>query len=67
MNNSNYNIHTASGIAQDKKVRVRALIGKTRSKSKPHFSPQSERNWKPIIAICYALGRKMGAANSICT
>ena len=49
MNRANDNIYTASGIAQDKKVRVQALGRGVRSKSKLH-SPQANHNWKLINA-----------------
>ena len=67
MTQSNNSIHTALGVAQDKKVRVRALGRGARSKSKLHFPPQADRNWKPINAFATRLGRKMGTAPSICT
>ena len=37
MNSLNDNIHAASGVAQDKKVRVRVVGIGDRSKCKPHF------------------------------
>ena len=67
MNSSNDNIHTVSGVAQDKKVRVRALGRGARSRRKLHFSPQVDSNWKPINAFTKHLGKKRGAAHSICT
>ena len=59
MNNPNDNIHTASGVKQDKKVRVRSLGRGTRSKSKPHSPPQADRNWKPIC-FRYTFGEANG-------
>ena len=44
-------IHTASGIAQDKKVCVWALGRGAHSKSKLHFPLQVDLNWKPINAF----------------
>ena len=38
-----------------------------RWKSKLHFSPKTDRNWKPINAFATRLRRQMGAAHSICT
>ena len=60
MNNLNDNIHTASGVAQDKKVRVRALGRGARSKSKLHSTPQADRNWKPINTFAMHLGKQRG-------
>ena len=51
MNNPNDNIHSASGAAQDKKLRVRALGRGARLKSKLHFPPQADRKWKSINAF----------------
>ena len=67
MNSPNDNIHTASGVVQNKKMRVRALGRGARSKSKLHSPPQADRYWKPINAFATCLGRQMGAAHSICT
>ena len=67
MNSPNDNIHTASGVAQDKKVRVRALGRGACLKSKLHFPPEADRNRKPINAFATRLGRQTGAAHSICT
>ena len=67
MNSSNDNIHTASSVAQDEKVRVSALGSGARSKSKLHFPPQADRYWKPINAFATLLGRQIGAMQSICT
>ena len=61
MNSPNDNIHTPSGVAQNKKIRVRALGRTARSKSKLHSSA------KPINAFATRLGRQMGTAHSICT
>ena len=55
------------GVTQDKKVHVWTLGRVARSKSKLHFSPQPDRNMKPINAFATRLGRQMGAANSVCT
>ena len=65
MNSSIDNIYTASGVAQDKKVCVRALDREARSKSKLHL--QADRNWKSINAFAMRLGRQMRAGHSICT
>ena len=54
MNSLIDNIYTASGVVQDKKVRVRVLGRGAHSKSKLHSLPQADRNWKPIHA--YAFG-----------
>ena len=67
MNSSNDNIHTASSVAQDKKVHTRVLGRGARSKSKLHFPPQADYNWKLINALATRLGKQMGEANSICT
>ena len=71
MNSSNDNIHTVSGVAQDKKIHVRALGKGGRSKSKLNSFPQADRNWKPTVTeinvFALRLGRKMGALHSICT
>ena len=56
MDNFNDNIHTASGIAQDKKVRVRVLGKGARSKSKLHSPPQAKHNWKPINTLATHFG-----------
>ena len=66
MNSSNDNC-TALGIAQDEKVHIWALGRGSHSKSKVHSSPQADHNWKPINAFATHLGKKMGAAHSICT
>ena len=57
----------ASGVAQDKKIRVRALGRGSLLKSKLHSPPQAERNWKPINAFDTHFGRQMRAAHSIYT
>ena len=62
MNSPSHNIYTASGVAQDKMVRVRALGRKVFSKSKLQFSPKADRNWKSSNAFATRLGRQMGAA-----
>ena len=67
MNSPNNNIYTASGVAQDKKVRIRALGRRARLKSKLHFPPQADRNLKLINTFATRLGRRMGAAHSIRT
>ena len=67
MNSPNDNIHTASGVAQNKGTCVRALGEGTCFKSKLHSSPQLDRNWKPINAFATYLRRQMGAAHNICT
>ena len=67
MNSTNDNIHTASGVAQNKNVRVQALGRGAHSKSKLHSPPQADRNWKPINAFAVCLGRQMGAAHNIYT
>ena len=67
MNNPNGNIHTASGVANDEKVRVWALSRGALSKSNLHSPQQADRNWKPINAFATHLGRKMGAAHNVCT
>ena len=66
MNSPNDNIHTASGVMQEKKVRVRALGRGARSKSMLHSLPQTDRNWKSINVFATHSGRQMGAAHSIC-
>ena len=60
-NSSNDNIHTASGIAQDKKVCIWALSRWGCSKSKLHSPPQADHNWKPINAIAMRLRKQMRA------
>ena len=67
MNSLNDNIYTVSGVAQDKKVRIRALGRGACSKSKLHSPPQTNHNWKPINAFTTCLGRQMGPLHSICT
>ena len=68
MNSPNDNIYTASGVTQDKKVRIGdALERGTGLKSKLHSPPQVDRNWKPINAFVTRLGRQMGATYSTCT
>ena len=67
MNSSNDNIHTASGVAQDKKVRVWVFGRGALLKSTLHFPPSADRKWKPIYVFATRLGKQMGAANSICT
>ena len=67
MNSPNDNIYTASGVAPNKKLRVRALGIGARSKNKLHSPPQADRNWKPISAFATRSGRQMGALHSICT
>ena len=57
MNNSIDNIHIASGVAQDKKVRVRALGRGACLKNELHYPPQAERNWKSINAFATCLRR----------
>ena len=66
MNSLNDSIHTALGVAQDKKVCVRAAGRGNRSKCKLHFPPKADHKWKPINAFATRLGRQMGAAHSIC-
>ena len=51
MNSPNDNIHTASGVAQDKSVRVRALGTGVCSKYKLHSPLQAGRNWKHINSL----------------
>ena len=51
MNSPNDNIHTASGVAQDKSVRVRALGRGACSKCKLHSPLQADRNWKHIYSL----------------
>ena len=63
MNRVKNNIHAASGVAQDKKVRVRALGRGARSKSKLHSPPQADHHRKPTNAVATRLGRQMGAAH----
>ena len=60
MNTSDVHIYAALGVAQDKKVCVRALGREVRSKSKLNSSPEADRNWKSINAFATRLGRKMG-------
>ena len=67
MNNLNDNIYAASGVAQNKRVRVWALDRRACSKSKLHSPPQADRNWKPINAFATHLESHMGTAHSICT
>ena len=67
MNSPNDNIHTASGVTQDKKVCVWALGRGDHLKNKLHSPPQTDHNWKPINAFAMHLGRQMVAAHSICT
>ena len=67
MNSPNHNNHTASGVAQNEKVRVRALARGARLKSKLHSPPQDDRNWKLVNTFATRLGRQMGEAHSICT
>ena len=68
MNSSNENIHAASGVAQDKKIRVWAFGRAAASKSSYVYSPpQVDCNWKPINAFSTRLGRQKKAAHSICT
>ena len=66
MNSPNGNIRTASGVAQDKKVRVRPSGREACSKSKLHFPPQADHNWKSVNAFATRLGRQMGATENIC-
>ena len=67
MNSPKNNIRTALGVAQDKKVRVRALGRGVRSKWKLYSPPQADHNWKPINAFATRLWRKIGAAHNIFT
>ena len=67
MNSLNDNIVTASGVEQNKKVRVWALGRGSYSKSKLYSPPQADHNWKPINAFAGHLGRQMGAEDNICT
>ena len=67
MISSNDNIHTASGVAEDEKVRVWALGTGARSKSKLHSPSQANLNWKPINTFSTRLGRQIRASHSICT
>ena len=67
MESCNYNIHTASDAAQDKKNRVRVLCRGTRSKNKLQSPPQAGRHRKPTNAVARRLGRQMGAAHRKCT
>ena len=60
INSSCYNIYTASGVAQDKKVRVRTLGRKNRLENKLHYILQADRNWKPINAFASVWGGKWG-------
>ena len=66
MESCNNNIHTASDGAQDKKVRVRVLGRKIRSKSKLQSPPQADRQRKPTNAVAKRLGKQMGAAQRKC-
>ena len=63
MNSSNDNIYAVSGVALDTNVRVRALGRGALLKRKLHFSPQIDRNWKPINAFPMRLGRQIQAAS----
>ena len=63
----NDNIHTASGVAREKNVRVRALDRGACLKRKLHFPSQTDSNWKPINGFATRLGRQMEAAHDICT
>ena len=67
MNSSNGNIYPRSSIAQNKKVCIQTLSRGAHLKSKLHSPPQADCNWKPINAFATHMGRKMGAAHSICT
>ena len=67
MNSSNDNIYSASGVAQNKHVRVRALDRGTRSKGNLYSPPQADRNWKPINAFATRLVTHIGASLCICT
>ena len=63
MESCNNNIHAASDGVQDKKVRVRVLGRRTRSKNKLQSTPQADRHRKPTNAVAKRLGRQMGAAH----
>ena len=67
MESCNYNIHAASNGAQNKKVRVRVLGRRTRSKNKLQSPPQADRHRKPTNAVAKRLGRQMGAVHRKCT
>ena len=67
MNNSTDNIHTVSGVAQNKKVCAGVLGRGVRSKSKLRSPPQADHNWKPTNAFSTRLGKQMGATHSIYT
>ena len=67
MNSLNDNIHTASGVAQNKKTCIWALGRGVHSKSKLHSPPKADCNWKTINAFAMSLRRQMVAAHSIYT
>ena len=60
MNSLNDNTNAASGVAQNKNGPRSSFWQKGRSKSKLHFSPEADRNWKLINAFATRLGRKRG-------
>ena len=62
MNSLNDNIHNALGVAQDKKIRVRAVGRGGRLKCKPHFPPKADRNWKPSMHLLRVWKGKWGCA-----
>ena len=58
MNSLNENIHTAWGVAQNKKVRVRALGRDARLKSKLHSPPQTTVIGNPSMHSLRVWGSK---------
>ena len=67
MESCNNNIQAASNGVQDKKVRVRVLGRKIRSKNELQSPPQPDRHRKPTNAVAKRLGKQMGAAHRKCT
>ena len=67
MESCNNNIYAALDGAQDKKVRVRVLGRRTRSKNKLLSSPHADRHRKPTNAVAKRLNRQIAAAHRKCT
>ena len=60
MNSPNDNIHTASGVAQNKKVRVRASGRGARSKSKLHSPHKLTVSGNSLMHLLRVWGGKWG-------